>query len=144
MKVSEAAKRVIDLSRKIHEYNEVEYPKHYPNYPLVEPEEVEGDKVPPPPEEKELSDFLSSLSEEMLRQLLLIKHFGWGGFGPEDLAVNYEKLKETVGGAEEIVFELMTFKETLAADLLDGLEELHKHNIDVDKLPMKKIKGRKR
>ncbi len=51
---------------------------------------------------------------------------------------------ETVGDPGNAVFEMMVFKGTLAEALNDGLEELRKHKINVDKLPLKKVKVRKR
>jgi hypothetical protein len=144
MKVSEAAKRVIDLSRKIHDYYEVELPKYYPNYPLVEPEDVEEDKVPSPPEEKELRDFLASLPEETIYQLILIMHLGRYECSTKNLAAHYDSLKELVGNAEQVRFEMMDLKGVLADQLSDGLEELSKHGLNVDKLPLKKLKGRRR
>lgn len=140
MNVSEAANRVIDLSRKIRDYYETELPKRHPNYPLVGPGE---ETAPPPPEEKKLSDFLATLSDDTIYQLILIAEIGRGDFGTEDLAVNYESLKGMFGDSEQAVSEMMDIA-PLADYLLDGLEELRKHNINVDKMPLKKMKVRKR
>ncbi|HTU90782.1 MAG TPA: hypothetical protein VMF69_11955 [Gemmataceae bacterium] len=144
MNVSEAAKKVIDLSGKIRDYYEAELPKRYPNYPLVELEDLETEDDFPPPEEKELNDFLATLPAETIYQLYLLRHLGRWEFGANDLAVNYERLKKMIGTAEQAVFEMMTFKATLADNLLEGLEELRKHNINTDKMPLKKAKARKR
>lgn len=144
MKLSEAANKVIDLSRKVFDYYEAEYPKYYPNYPLVDSEEdVEGKKVPPPPEEKELREYLATLSEEMLHQLVLLVYFGRWEFGPERLAENYEKVKDRVGDAVQTASWMM-HEVPLADELLDGLEELRKHHLNIDKLPLQKVKARKR
>lgn len=143
MNVSEAANRVIDLAGKVRDYYDTELPKRYPNYPLVDLADIETKDVPPPPEEKELRDFLTALPSETIYQLLLIMHFGHGGFGPKDLAANYESLKETIGDADEAVAEMMDLDATLAGELADGLEELRKHNINADKMPLKKVKVRK-
>lgn len=58
--------------------------------------------------------------------------------------MNYESLKKMVGTAEEAVAEMMSLKTTLAGELSDGLEELRKHKINVDKMPFKKVKVRQR
>lgn len=140
MTLSEAASRVIDLARKVREYYATELPKRHPNYPLVG---LDEGSVPPPPEEKELRDFLSTLSEDMIYQLLLIMYLGREDFGPENLGVYYEDLKGSFGDAEHAALQMMD-KAPLADYLLDGLEKLRQHKINVDKMPLKKIKVRKR
>ena len=92
MNLSEVISRVIDLSHKIREYYDIEYPKRYPTYPLVYVD-VDIDGPPPPPEEKELRDFLATLPEETMNQLILILNLGRSYFGTDDLAGNYEALK---------------------------------------------------
>jgi hypothetical protein len=141
MNLSEAANRVIDLGRKVREYYDTELPKRYPNYPVADHEE---ESVPPPPEEKELRDFLSSLSDELLYQLILLMYLGRGDVGTEDLEGYYQSLKDTVGNREQTASRMMLFKVILADELSDGLEELRKHNINVDKMPLKRVKARKR
>ena len=58
MKLSEAANRVIELARKVRDYYAAELPKRHRHYPLVGFDE---ETAPPPPEEKELRDFLTRL-----------------------------------------------------------------------------------
>jgi hypothetical protein len=140
MKLSEAANRVIDLARKVYEYYSTELPKRHRNYPLVEPDE-EG--APPPPEEKELRDFLSTLSEDVIYQLLLIMYLGRGDFSVADLGEYYNDLNGTFGDAEHAAAQMMN-KASLADLLMDGLEELRGHKINVDKLPLKKVAKQKR
>jgi hypothetical protein len=140
MNLSEAANKVIDLARKVREYYATELPKRHPNYPVVG---LDEESAPPPPEEKELRDFLSKLSDEMIYQLILIMYLGRGDFGTDDLAEYYETLKGTFGDSEHAASQ-MTDKAPLADYLLDGLEELRKHKINVDKMPLKKVKVRKR
>lgn len=145
MNLSEAANRVIDLSRRIHDYYEAELPKRFPNYPLLEREEdLDIEEQMAPPEKTELQDFLATLPEETLFQLMLIRYLGRGEFGTNDLAVNYEKLKKKLDDAEHAVFDMMVFDTTVGEELSDGLEKLRKDNINVDKLPLKKAKARKR
>jgi hypothetical protein len=140
MSLSEAANRVIDLARKIREYYATELPKWHPNYPLIGPDE---DSAPPPPEEKELRDFLASLPEEKVYQLILIMYLGRGDFATKHLAEYYETLKGTFGDSEQAASQMMD-KAPLADYLLDGLEELRKHRINMDKMPLKKATVRKR
>lgn len=141
MNLSEVANRVINLARKVREYYDSELPKRHPNYPLVGPDE---ETAPPPPEEKELRDFLATLSDDMMYQLMLLIYLGRGDFGTDDLAGYYQALKGTFGDREQTASQMMIYKATLADELLDGLEELHKHKINVDKMPLKKVKVRKR
>jgi hypothetical protein len=140
MRTSEAASRVIDLARKVREYYATELPKHYPNYPVIGPDEASAS---PPPEEKELRDFLSTLPADLLYQLMLIMYLGRGDLGAEDLAAYYEALKGTFGEPQQATAQLMD-KAPLADYLLDGLEELRKHRINVDRMPLTKVKVRKR
>ena len=100
-------------------------------------------KAPAPPEEEELTAFLGSLSEEMVYQLILIMYLGRGDFGIDELAGYYQALKGTFGDPQHAASQL-TDKAPLADYLVDGLEELRKHKIDVDKMPLKKVKLRKR
>jgi hypothetical protein len=139
MNLSEAANRVIDLARKVREYYATELPKRHPNYPVVG---LDEESVPPPPEEKELRAFLKTLPEEMIYQLILIMYLGRGDFGTDDLAGYYESLAGTFGVPEHAASQMME-KAPLADYLSDGLDELRKHKINVDKIPLKKVKVRK-
>lgn len=139
MKLSDAANTVIDLAGKVRQYYETELPKRHPNYPLVGPED---ESAPPPPEEKELKDFLTSLSNDNLYQLLLLVNLGRGYVGAEDMAEYFDEWKRTSDGAQFAVLELMGMA-PLADYLLDGLEELRRRRINVDKMPLKRIKARK-
>ncbi len=145
MNISEVVNKVIDLSGKIRDYYDAEMPKRFPDYPLINSAAGESEEdVPPPPEEKELSEFLASLPEETIYQLYLLWHLGRWAFSANDLAENYERLKNRVETAEHAVFEMTTFEDTLGDNLLDALEELRQHKINVDKMPLKKAKTRKR
>jgi hypothetical protein len=142
MTLSATAQKVIDLSGEVRDYYETELRKRYPNYPIVDENE---ENVPPPPAEKELRAFLESLPKEMIFQLFLIMYLGRGEFSPDDLAESYEKLKESIGDdAEYALAEMMHYKAALADRLMYGLEELRDHKIDVNKMPLKKAKLRKR
>ena len=139
MGLSKAAVRVIELARKVHDYYAAELPKWHPNYPLVKEEE---NAPPPPPEEKQLRDFLATLSEDLIYQLIVIMYLGRGDFAAEELAGYYQALKGTLGDSAQAASQLMD-KAPLADHLTDGLEELRKHGISVDKMPLNKAKVRK-
>lgn len=141
MKLAEAVDRVIGLANRIDDYYTVEEPKYHPNYPLVNDDEGEP---PPPPEEKELSDCLASLPDEMIYQLLLIMDLGRTYFGTDELADYYERLKSGFEDKEEAASFLMKKTPTLAFYLSEGLEELRKHKINLDRLPLKKPSVRRR
>ena len=131
---------MIDLAGKVRGYYEAELPKQHPNYPLIGPDDV---TAPPPPEERALRDFLSTLPAEQIYQLRAIMYLGRLDFGTDELAGDYETLAGTSDDPAYVAFEMM-HNVPLADQLLDGLEELRKHRIDVDKLPLKKTKVRKR
>jgi hypothetical protein len=141
MNLSEAVNRVIDLARKVRDYYDAELPKRHPNYPLVGPND---ESPPPPPEEKELADFLASLPEDLIYQLILIQYLGRGDVGADDLAGYYEARKGTIGEPGDAISQMLMDTVILADELTDGLEELRKHKINVDKLPLHKVKARKR
>jgi len=140
MTLSKAAHKVIDLARQISDYYTSELPKWHPNYPLVN---LGEESAPPPPEEKELQAFLASLPEETIYQLVLLMYLGRGDFGTDDLAGTHEDLKRTFGKAEHAASQMMG-KAPLADYLADGLAELRKQGINVDKLSLKKVKLGKR
>lgn len=141
MKLSEAANRVIDLARKVRDYYATELPKRHPNYPVIG---IDDESVPPPPEEKELRDFLTTLSDDMIYQLMAIIYLGRGEFGTDDLAGCHDALKSLIGDPSDAASQMMIYKATLSDELSDGLKELRKHSINVDRMPPQKVKVRKR
>ena len=141
MNLSEAVNRVIDLAGKVRDYYNTELPKRHRHYPLVEPNE---ETAPPPPEEKELSDLLAALSDDLIYRLVLIVDLARGSCTPDNLAECYAALPDTVGTPEDARAYLMVFQASLADELSDGLEELRNHKINVDRLPLKKVKVQKR
>ena len=80
----------------------------------------------------------------MIYPLIGILYLGRGDWAADDLAGTYEGLKGVFGDPEEAASQMMLYKATLADELSDGLEELRKHKIDVDKIPLKRVKVRKR
>lgn len=133
MKLSKIINKVIALVTKIRAYWDRELPKRHPNYPLVNPGEDSG---PPPPEQKQLENFLAGLPEEMIFQLALVKDMLWGNFTINDLPKLYQEVKERYE-TPELAALLLAHKAALADELTDGLAELEKRGIDVDNLPIK-------
>jgi Protein of unknown function (DUF3775) len=138
MKLSEAVTKVIGLAQVMREYWETELPKRHPSYPVMNPGET---PVPPPPEEKELEKLFASLPADMVYQIGLIMNLGRGDFDVREVPEYYRALKENFD-PRELASE-MTYKAPLADYLRDGLAELKKSKIDVDKLPLKRVKARK-
>jgi hypothetical protein len=133
MSLSEVADKVIGLARKAYDYYAAELPRWHPNYPLVGPDDREP---PPPPEEVELQSYLAALPEDLLYQLLVM-YLGLHYFTTQDIAGAYKSLHGAFADKHQAVSEMMDMA-TLADVLSYGLEELRHHNINVDKLPLKK------
>jgi hypothetical protein len=134
--LSEATGKVIDLARKVREYYDAELPKRHPDYPL---ERLGDERTPPPKEEEELRQFLGSLSDNLVAQLILIMYLGRGDYAVDNLAENYEAFTEAFANREHAISQMMA-KAPLADYLTDGLETLRMHRIDVDHLPLQRIK----
>jgi hypothetical protein len=132
MKLSEVAEKVIALARRVREYYDAELPKWYPDYPLINPAQ---DGPPSPKEEQELRNLLRSLPADTIYRLILVMYLGRGDFGVEDLAGNYEALKQTFGKPEWAASQMLE-KAPLGEYLADGLSELNRHRIPVDDLPL--------
>lgn len=139
MKLSEAVEKVIHLAQVIREYRETELPKRHPDYPVMKPGEL---PLPPPPEEKKLTKLFASLPEEMVYQIGLLMYLGRGDFDVRDLADSYRALKENFDNAAALASQL-TDKAPLASYLQDGLAELRRHGIDVDRLPLRPARARR-
>jgi hypothetical protein len=139
MKLSKAAQEAIRLADARRQYWDAELPKRHPDYPLVHMDEDSG---PPPPEEKQLRELLSSLPEDFLYKLLLIMYLGRPDFGTNALAADYGKLRRTFRKPEWATAQMLR-KATLGDDLSDGLEKLNKAGIDVDEMDFKPAKPRK-
>jgi hypothetical protein len=132
MQLSKAAHKVIALATAIREYWETELPKRHPDYPLVRAGEDSG---PPPPQEKELKDFLAGLPGDQVYKLLLIMYLGRGDFGTEDLSGSYKYLKDTFGRPAWAISQMME-KAPLAEYVTDGLAVLQKTGLDPDNLAL--------
>jgi hypothetical protein len=141
MLFSDVVNKVIDLARKVRQYYDAELPKRHRNYPLVGADE---ETAPPPPEEEKLKEFLESLPEDMIYQLLLIMYLGRGDFDADDFGAQFETRKHTIGDPEYAASVLMLYVTVLADELSDGLDELRKHGISLERMSSKKAKARKR
>jgi len=137
--LSKAADKVIELARKIRDYYDSELPKWHPDYPVVDLME-EG--PPPPPEEADLRAFLESLPKATIDRLILIMYLGRGDFGTDDLAGSYEYFKRMFRTPRDAARQMLE-KTPLGDYLSDGMEELRKHGIDANRLPLGKVKLRK-
>jgi Protein of unknown function (DUF3775) len=135
MKLSEAALKVIALAQQVRDYYSRELPKRHPNYPVIESGEPE---TPPPAEEIQLRGFLASLDPEMIYQLILIMYLGRGDFEAADLKGYYGALKKTFD-TPEIAASQMMEKAPLADYLSDGLAELQRRKINVDRSPFPSV-----
>ena len=80
----------------------------------------------------------------MIYQLLLLMYLGRQHFRADEFPSRYDARKETIGDRQEAVSQLMCYAVVLADQLHDGLEELRIHGLDVDKMPLKKVRVRKR
>ncbi len=141
MNLSEVVNRVIDLGGKIRDYYDAELPKYYRNYPLESPGEKDP---PPPPEEMELREYLGSLPDDLIYQLLLVMYLGREEPRVDDLAGYFQEVKSRTGTPDNAKKALMLSDTIIADQLTDGLEWLDKHKIKVNQLPLKKIKPQKR
>lgn len=141
MTLSETVNRVIDLSGRISDYYEAELPKHHPNYPLIHPDDEEP---PPPPEERQLHDFLHTLTPELIAQLLVLVSLAYGAVPLSDMAEAYEQCKTEFRDRERAISYLMAQAPNLVDTLERTQEKLSAQNLNLDCLPLKKAKVRKR
>ena len=115
MKLSQVIQEMIRLSQAIDDYWEVEGPKRHRDYPLMLPGEDSG---PPPPEEKQLHELLEGLPDDTLYKIALIMYLGRRRFGTDNLAAEYQSLKEDFGPRAEAIAVLMRASDL---ELEDGL-----------------------
>ncbi len=137
MKLSQVIQEMIRLSQAINDYWEAEGPKRHRDYPLMYPGEDPG---PPPPEEKQLQELLEGLPDDALYKIALIRELGWGRFGTDNLAAEFQTLKEDYGPRPEAIAVLSG---VTAYQLEEGLAALQKAELDVDKLNFKAVRSRK-
>jgi hypothetical protein len=115
MKTEAAASRSLVLARAIRDYWAAELPRRHPNYPLVNPD---ADSGPPPPQEKELRQFLKRLSADTVYKLALIMYLGQGDFDTTDLPAEYQAIKASFESPAALIAQMLE-----KAPLADYLEE---------------------
>lgn len=132
MKIDVAANRALTLAKAIRDYWATELPKRHPNYPFVDPG---ADSGPPPPEEKELRQFLKRLAPDTVYKLALIMYLGRGDFDTSDLPAEYQTIKENFDSPAALIAQMME-KAPLADYLEEGMAILKSQHIDLDKLDL--------
>lgn len=136
MSLSKTARKVISLSQAIRRYWDTELPKRHPSYPLIRGNENSG---PAPPESDRLKALLESLQPDDVYRLILIMYLGRGDFGTDDLAQQFQAMKETFEKPEYAIRQMIG-KGPLATYLTDGLSKLKAGGIDPDRLTFRTAK----
>ena len=127
MQFSEVVNRVHELATVINDYWRRELPKRHPNYPLVEPG---VDDPPPPPQVKELQQFLLSRPAEEVYKIRAIVDVG-SGRPATDFNTRWQRLmKDDPDTHWQIAF--LTVDYGLDEALTEGLEKLSAQHIDLD------------
>ncbi len=129
MKLATIVNKAVSLSEVMYRYWETEGRKHHPHYPLVYPGEEE---VPPPPQMKKLRELLSSLPEETLYKLALIRYVGEGRFDTSELQQGYQYARDYWEKPAQLLEMLV--EAPLEDSLPEGMESLKKAGIDLDKM----------
>ncbi len=130
IKLTEILPELLRLYEERSDYCENELPKMYADYPLVGPGE---DPDPPLPQDAQIRELLERLPGDMVYQLILIMDLGLEHFGTQDLAEQFDAIKDDFGkpeSARSFIVGLGSF----ASSLTDGLAKLEESQIDVDKL----------
>lgn len=130
MTFSEVVERVLPLATAMHGYYEAELPKHYRDYPLMNPGEVDP---PPPPEENQLRELLDRLPDDVIFKLLVLKEVGTQVRSNRDLARRYEALKRTYDERRWAVDTLLR-RLSYGEPLWVSVEEMKDFGIDMDEL----------
>lgn len=126
---SEAIRKVVELATAIQDYWDTELPKRYASYPFIEAGEDSG---PPPPQNSELSQLLSSLSEEQIHQLILLVHLGRGECRLNDLSQQFAAIEVRFRDRDRAI-QYPTEHPILADHLEAGLEKLAQNGLDLDR-----------
>ena len=131
MLLSEAVARVIDLAGQVRAYYDRELPRYHRDYPIVHPDEVEPVA---PPVEGELRAYLESLPGDIIAGLVTIMRLGRYDYKVASLAENFDLWKGEFDRSEQTATRELLREVPLAAYLEDGIEELRRHDLDVDRL----------
>lgn len=129
MPFSKTVARVIELAAAIRDYWDAELPKRHPKYPLVEPGADDG---PPPPEEAELHDLLRSLPVEEVYKLLALLDVGRQVCPAPAFDDQRRTIAEQRDDPDWAISSLVG-NAALAEDLADGLNELERSGIGIDR-----------
>ena len=89
-----------------------------------------------------MRELLNGLPDDMVYKLILIMYLGRGYFGTNDLARELEQIRQRWADRESAMALIME-NTPLDAQLLDGLAELNKSKINVDRLPARAARARK-
>ena len=133
--LSEKIRRIIDLAEAIRNYWDIELPKHHPDYPLIHAWEDSG---PSPPEAGQLNAYLKSLDSEDIYKIIMIMYLGREDFEVDqvrdvrDLDPYVDDMKETFDTPSDAISQMIS-KSPLGEYLADGLAELEKRGIDIDR-----------
>jgi hypothetical protein len=129
-RLSDVVAEVLRLATAIRKYWAAELPRVHPDYPMIRP----NDPVEKPPkEEKQLNSYLKDQSADNVYRLALIMYLGRGDFDVDDLAGQYEKLKDNFENPEAVIVQ-MTEKAPLADYIMEGVGELKRNRLDINNL----------
>ena len=129
MKLSAIIDRVCALADAIGAHQDAERRKRCPTYPFCD---LMADLGPPPPQEQELQDFLTSLSPGTLYALVVLLYLGRGDIEPaDDLLAEYERASNLCHQPAQAVEGLLS-KVSLASSLRAGVEKLARAGRDGD------------
>jgi hypothetical protein len=129
MKLSAIIDRVCALADAVWAHWDAERRKRCPTYPFCD---LMADLGPPPPQEKELRDFLTSLRPGTLYALVVLMYLGRGDLETgDDLLAEYERASNLCHKPAQAV-EVLLSKVSLASSLRAGVEKLARAGRDVD------------
>ncbi len=129
MKLVTIVNKAVSLSEAIFQYWDIEGRKRHPNYPIVN----EGENsVPPPQQQKKLRELLTSLPEETLYKLALLRDIGTGIVKTTDLPGGYQDLRDIWENPTDLIEMLV--EKPLDYALPEGLARLKIQGIDLEKM----------
>jgi hypothetical protein len=139
MKLEKIVHDVVALVEKINKALDAELPKKYPEYPFVK----QGEDVEPLPKERELRNYLSKLSPDVVYNLTLLMYLGRGDFGADNLQQRKAEIKERFPKPEWAVSQ-MAGKAPLGEYLEHGVELLRDKGVTLEDLSLTSVAARKK
>jgi hypothetical protein len=130
-KLSEVIPELIRLFEERDDYQEIELPKLYKDYPLVSP--GEDPESPPAPQEAQIRQLLKKLPEDMIYQLLVIMDLSRYYYSTSDLAELFEEMKADFDKTESAISFIVGLG-SFSTSITEGLAKLEASQIDVDNL----------